>query len=81
MLWCCFCWTASQATVHAAAPYPFKPLPTSLACRIAAAFGRLQELFSQLRPYMQQADDVGMPLCFAGHSLGMHQSLTWHACD
>jgi hypothetical protein len=36
----------------------------------AGVAGIAQELFSQLRPYMQQADDVGMPLCFAGHSLG-----------
>jgi hypothetical protein len=28
------------------------------------------ELFDQLRPFLDQADDVGMPLCFAGHSLG-----------
>lgn len=35
----------------------------------------VQGLFSQLRPYMQQADDVGMPLCFAGHSLGEHQDV------
>lgn len=29
-----------------------------------------QGLFSQLRPYMQQADDAGMQLTLAGHSLG-----------
>lgn len=27
-------------------------------------------LFNELRPYLDQADDVGMPVCFAGHSLG-----------
>ena len=27
-------------------------------------------LFSQLRPFLDQADDVGMPICFAGHSMG-----------
>jgi hypothetical protein len=29
-----------------------------------------QSMFDQLRPYLDQADDVGMPICFAGHSLG-----------
>eukprot|EP00879_Flechtneria_rotunda_P033411 GHRR01037000.1.p1 GENE.GHRR01037000.1~~GHRR01037000.1.p1 ORF type:complete len:374 (+),score=141.80 GHRR01037000.1:316-1437(+) len=29
-----------------------------------------ESLFDQLRPYLDQADDVGMPICFAGHSLG-----------
>jgi hypothetical protein len=36
----------------------------------AGVAGIAQDLFVQLRPYMQQADDVGMPLCLAGHSLG-----------
>jgi hypothetical protein len=35
--------------------------------------GLAESMFDQLRPYFDQADDVGMPICFAGHSLG--------ACD
>eukprot|EP00878_Enallax_costatus_P035487 GHUV01039603.1.p1 GENE.GHUV01039603.1~~GHUV01039603.1.p1 ORF type:complete len:119 (-),score=27.75 GHUV01039603.1:72-428(-) len=27
-------------------------------------------LYDQLRPYLDQADDAGMPVCLAGHSLG-----------
>jgi hypothetical protein len=29
-----------------------------------------ESMFDQLRPYFDQADDVGMPICFSGHSLG-----------
>ncbi|WIA13252.1 hypothetical protein OEZ85_006841 [Tetradesmus obliquus] len=29
-----------------------------------------ESMFDQLRPYFDQADDVDMPICFAGHSLG-----------
>lgn len=43
-----------------------------------------ESMFDQLRPYVDQADDVGMPICFAGHSLGTHSTI-WHAeelqCD
>jgi hypothetical protein len=29
-----------------------------------------QSIFNRLRPYLDRAGYVGMPICFAGHSLG-----------
>lgn len=36
----------------------------------AGVAGIATELAATLRPYLDQADDVGLPVCFAGHSLG-----------
>lgn len=52
----------SHAGLHLS---PAPSLPPPLCC--------MQGMFAQLRPYLQQADDVGMPLCLAGHSLGKNR--------
>jgi hypothetical protein len=54
-------------------PAPFAADLTSPRGALVAHSGVSQvasDLFDQLRPYLDQGADAGLPLCFAGHSLG-----------